>query len=157
MSKKSADQWFAEYGESHAHPVNKSIHWICVPAIAASLIALLWDIRLPKAMQDVPLLNWGTVFVLCTLVFYVRLSVPLAIGMLLFSIAVVAVILGLEAVGVQPVWPLALVVFVVAWIAQFIGHKIEGKKPSFLQDLQFLLIAPTWILAFVYRKLGIRY
>ena len=59
--------------------------------------------------------------------------------------------------GFGPVWRSALVVFVVAWIGQFIGHKIEGKKPSFLQDLQFLLIGPAWLLGFIYRKLGIRY
>ncbi len=59
--------------------------------------------------------------------------------------------------GFGPVWRSALVVFVVAWIGQFIGHKIEGKKPSFLQDLQFLLIGPVWLLGFIYRNLGIRY
>ena len=42
-------------------------------------------------------------------------------------------------------------VFVLAWIGQFIGHLIEGKRPSFFKDLQFLLIGPAWLMAFVYR------
>ena len=48
----------------------------------------------------------------------------------------------------------AIGVFVVAWIAQFVGHKIEGRKPSFLTDLTYLLIGPAWVLAKLYRKLG---
>ena len=47
--------------------------------------------------------------------------------------------------------------FVVGWIIQFVGHKIEGQKPSFFEDLQFLLIGPLWLLSDVYRRLGISY
>ena len=54
------------------------------------------------------------------------------------------------------VWRLSLAIFIVAWIGQFIGHKIEGKKPSFFEDLQFLLIGPAWLLSFIYNKLGIK-
>ena len=51
----------------------------------------------------------------------------------------------------------SLIIFVIAWIGQFIGHKIEGKKPSFFEDIQFLLIGPAWLLSFIYNKLGIKY
>ena len=54
-------------------------------------------------------------------------------------------------------WIVFLSVFVLSWIFQFIGHKIEGKKPSFLKDLQFLLVGPAWLLHFILKKLGIRY
>ena len=54
-------------------------------------------------------------------------------------------------------WKVSLIIFVIAWIGQFIGHEIEGKKPSFLQDIQFLLIGPAWLLSFIYKKLGIKY
>jgi uncharacterized membrane protein YGL010W len=157
MTKKSADQWFAEYGESHRHPTNKLVHWICVPAIVASLIAMIWDIPVPSALRRVPFLNWATLLVAVSLVFYVRLSIPLAIGMLLFNTAIVVGILAYQQAGFGALWKSALGVLVVAWIGQFFGHKIEGKKPSFLQDLQFLLIGPVWLLGFIYRKLGIRY
>ena len=58
-------------------------------------------------------------------------------------------------------WPIqattktAIAVFVIAWIAQFIGHKHEGRKPSFLTDLTYLLIGPAWVVAKVLRKMGI--
>ncbi len=45
----------------------------------------------------------------------------------------------------------AAVVFVLAWIGQFVGHRIEGRKPSFLEDVKFLLVGPAWLLSFVYR------
>ena len=54
-------------------------------------------------------------------------------------------------------WMIFLAVFIITWILQFVGHKIEGKKPSFLKDLQFLLVGPIWLLSFVLKKLGIRY
>ena len=54
-------------------------------------------------------------------------------------------------------WIIYLSIFVITWIFQFIGHKIEGKKPSFLKDLQFLLIGPIWLLHFILKKIGIPY
>lgn len=157
MPRKSADEWFCEYGESHQHAVNKAIHWICVPTIAACVLALLWEAPTPSAPVQARWLNWATLLTAAALVFYARLSLPLAAGMLVFSTAVLAAIAAYERIGFIPLWQAALAVFVAAWIGQFVGHSIEGKKPSFFQDLQFLLIGPIWLLAFVYRKLGIRY
>lgn len=154
---KSADEWFSQYGESHQHPLNKLVHWICVPLIAACVLALLWDLPTPAALRDWPLVNWATLLAAAALLFYVRLSPSLAGGMLLFSAVVVAAIAAYDRWGATPVWQAALAVFALAWIGQFIGHAIEGKKPSFFQDLQFLLIGPIWLLAFIYRKLGIPY
>ncbi|WP_029247886.1 Mpo1 family 2-hydroxy fatty acid dioxygenase [Schlesneria paludicola] len=157
MGKKTPDQWFAEYGECHQNRTNKKIHWICVPMIAASLLALLWDIPTPAFMHQVPYLNWSTVVVSVSLIYYFRLSMTLAIGMLAFSIAVIAMIIAFQRLNVMPVWQFALVLFAAAWVGQAIGHSIEGKKPSFFTDLTFLLIGPIWLLSSVYRRLGIPY
>jgi uncharacterized membrane protein YGL010W len=157
MAEKTADDWFAEYGESHGHPLNKALHWICVPLIAACVIALLWEIPTPRVFERVPYLNWATLAVAASLAFYLRLSPALALGMLAFSAAVIAAIAAYERLDLAPVWQVALVLFAIAWIGQFVGHAVEGKKPSFFQDLQFLLIGPIWLLGFIFRKLGIRY
>jgi uncharacterized membrane protein YGL010W len=86
MTGKSVEQWFREYGESHQNPINKSIHWICVPAITACVIALFWDMPRPDFMRQAQLLNWGVILVVAVVVvFYLRLSFSLAIGMLVFS------------------------------------------------------------------------
>lgn len=154
---RSADEWFNEYGESHRNHINKTIHWICVPAIVFSLVGLLWSLPAPGAFADIsPLLNWGSLFVAVAMFYYLLLSWQLALGMLIFSSLVLwgnHELAQLET----PLWQIALAIFVVAWIGQFIGHKIEGKKPSFFRDVQFLLIGPAWLLGFIYRKAGIRY
>lgn len=154
---RTADEWFSEYGESHRHPTNKFIHWICVPAIVFSLVGLLWSLPRPAMFTETSLwLNWGTLFAAAAMLYYVALSWRLAVGML----AVVAlVLLGNHALAQlsTPLWQIALGIFIVAWIGQFIGHRIEGRKPSFFKDIQFLLIGPVWLLGFIYRKAGLRY
>lgn len=126
---KTVTEWFDEYSESHQNKTNKIIHWACVPAILFSIIGILAQF---SAMLTALIL-------VLTLVFYARLDLVLAVAMaaLLFVMAWLIVILP---VGLG----FYIGVFVIAWIGQFYGHKVEGKKPSFLKDLQFLLIGPLW-------------
>lgn len=156
--KKSADQWFSEYGECHHNSVNELIHWICIPAITLSLLGLLWSIPMPASWGTASrYLNAATLFVAAALVFYLRLSPALALGMLAFSCLFLGLIIGYDRIGWTSVWGMALAIFVVAWILQFVGHKLEGKKPAFFKDVQFLLIGPIWLLGFIYRRVGIPY
>jgi uncharacterized membrane protein YGL010W len=140
---RRVDVLFERYGESHRDPANKTIHWICVPLITWSLLAAVWSWT-PLA---------AVVLIVAALGFYVWMSPALAIGMLLVTVAMIA---PLPLLGAW-VLPGAIAVFVVAWIGQFAGHRIEGRKPSFLEDLKFLLVGPAWLLASVYRRLGLRY
>ncbi|MEP7183748.1 MAG: Mpo1-like protein [Betaproteobacteria bacterium] len=140
---RKVDELFEHYGESHRHPANKAIHWVCVPLITWSLLALLWSAS-PVA---------ASVFIAAALAFYVWLSVPLALGMLVVTAVMVWPLTALKANTLT----VALAVFVLAWIGQFIGHRIEGKKPSFVEDVRFLLVGPAWLLGFLYRRLGIGY
>ncbi|NDY95924.1 DUF962 domain-containing protein [Wenzhouxiangella limi] len=149
---RSADSWFDEYGESHQNPTNKLIHWICVPLIFWSVIALVWSIPAP-----VEWLNWAVLAALLVQIWYVALSPRLSIGVGLFMLLSLALCWFLETRLTAPLWAVALVVFVGAWIGQFVGHQIEGKKPSFFKDLAFLLIGPAWLMGFVYRRLGWSY
>jgi uncharacterized membrane protein YGL010W len=154
---KTVDEWLSEYGESHQHATNKTLHWICVPTIVVSLIGLLWSLPVPQAMRALsPLVNWGTLVLALGVLYYLRLSVSLAIGMLVFVTLVTLAVLGLERLP-WSLWAVCLALFVVAWIGQFIGHYYEGKRPSFFKDVQFLMIGPLWLLSFVYRKLRIPY
>ena len=155
---RSIDSLLNEYGESHQNSTNKTIHWICVPAIVLSLLGLLWAIPVPAAFSNVgALLNWSTIFIGLALIYYIALSPKLALGMLPIIAVMVAINYGIWLAVGSYIWLVALLIFVVAWIGQFIGHNIEGKKPSFLKDLQFLLIGPLWLLSFVYRSAGINY
>ena len=158
-TRKTADQWFAEYGDSHQHATNELIHWICVPVIFFSVLGLIWSIPVPAALAGAaPWFNWVLPAALAILLFYLRLSVPLAAGMFVFMGGCYGLIEWQHLAGCPfPVWKSSLLLFVVAWIGQFIGHKLEGKKPSFFHDVVFLLIGPAWLLHFVYKKAGVRY
>lgn len=148
---KTVNQWLSEYGESHKNETNKLIHWICVPAIFLSIMALLYSIKLT------PKINAAEIALFLVLVYYGRLSFSLFIGMLIFGLVCLGICYLMEAYIAWPLWVVALIIFAVAWIGQFYGHHVEGKKPSFLKDLQFLLIGPMWLMSFIYKKLGIGY
>ncbi len=154
---REAQIWFDEYSESHRHPANKALHYVCVPLIVISLIGLLWALPVPPEFTSIsPALNWGTTFLLASVVYYFIMSMPLAFGMLPFVLVTVVAVQWLDSLP-GPLWSVSAGLFILAWIGQFIGHAIEGKKPSFFRDLQFLMIGPLWLLAGVYQRLGIRY
>ena len=150
MAEKTIQDWFNEYGESHQNPTNKLIHWVCVPSIFFSIVCLF------SLVPIAGVLNLAGILMIFATVFYARLSPKLAIGLLLFYCVC---FMGAIALSHLPIalWKIALGIFVMAWLGQFYGHKIEGKKPSFLKDLQYLLIGPAWLLCFVYKRLGIKY
>ena len=153
---KTIQQWLSEYGESHQDHTNKTIHWICVPSIFFSITGLLYSIKLPFAISGITV-NVAMVVMVLVIFYYLSLSKTLWIGMLLFALFCLWVCNLIELSGIMPLWLFCVIVFVVAWIGQFYGHKIEGKKPSFLKDLQFLLVGPIWLLHFVLKKIGIKY
>lgn len=154
---RSVEQWLQEYGESHRDPTNKALHWVCVPIIVVSLIGLLWSAPVPDAWRNIsPLLNWGSMFLVAGVVYYLVMSWSLALGMALFVGLVMLCVVGLQNLP-WPLWSVCLTLFVIAWVGQFIGHHVEGRRPSFFKDIQFLLIGPLWLLSFIYRKLRIPY
>lgn len=155
---KTIHQWLSEYGESHQNKINKTIHWICVPLIMFSLVGLLWSIPTPEVIDNFGFpINFGTLLMLFALLYYLTLSVPLTFGMLLIVSGIVFGNYYLEKIGNPSLWLISLIIFALAWVGQFIGHNIEGKKPSFLKDLLFLLIGPLWLLSFIYKRFKIPY
>jgi len=148
-----------EYGESHQNMTNKLIHWVCVPLIMFSLLGLLHAIPFPEITGGW-YESWAVAVFIFTLGFYFRLSIAMFLGFIIVGGTMVAgnyLLMGWLGGSAVSLAIFSIVVFVLAWIGQFIGHKIEGKKPSFFKDLQFLLIGPAWLMHFVFRKLGIRY
>lgn len=137
---RDIDTLLGKYSESHLNHTNEIIHFVCVPVIVFSLLGILWAIHPAAAL----------IAVAASMAYYVKLSTNFAIGMGVMAL----VMLGLLALMPRAViLPLSIAIFVLAWIGQFIGHKIEGKKPSFLEDLRFLLIGPLFVLSFLYRRL----
>ena len=155
-SPRPLDRWFAHYSDDHRNATNQRIHVWCVPAIVWSVIALLWCIPAPGTWFRDGL--WAGAAMLAATLFYYRSSRALGLGMLVAFVIAGAITRGLfDALGRGPLLGVAIAVFVVAWIGQFIGHKLEGRRPSFLTDLTYLLIGPAWVLAKLYRRLGWTY
>jgi uncharacterized membrane protein YGL010W len=149
-------EMFDEYDVSHRDDFNKRMHWICVPLIVFSLLGLLWSVETPRLFGDARLLNWAVLTVVAAQIYYALLSPRLALGVFAVAGAMLGLIAWMAAMRV-PLTLVCAILFVFAWAGQFVGHHVEGRRPSFFTDLRFLLIGPLWLLAFVYRRLGIRY
>ncbi len=145
---RTLQQWFEEYAVSHQNETNISIHYICVPAIFFSLVGVIMSIPSSSLQQllgieNPMIVNWASIMLILYLLFYLRLSFSMFLKMLIFSALCLVGNYYLEQY--LPLLYTSIVIFVLAWIGQFYGHKIEGAKPSFLKDIQFLLFGPAWV------------
>ena len=155
-AERPIDRWFASYSGDHRNDTNQWIHVFAVPLILWSVIALLWCIPVVGTWFRPGL--WAALAMFFAWTFYYRASRRLGYGMLAAFVAMAWLTRWLhDTLGTTQLLYLAIVVFVLAWIAQFVGHRIEGRKPSFLTDLTYLLIGPAWVLAKLYRRLGWAY
>lgn len=152
---KTQQNWFDEYAISHQNEVNQKIHYICVPAIFFSIVGIVASIpnhfiHDTLHFQNAVFGNWASIALILTLIFYARMSLKTFTLMSIFSFIC---LYGNYYIGtLAPLLWVSLSLFVIAWIGQFYGHQIEGKKPSFLKDLQFLLIGPAWVFEKMTRK-----
>ena len=142
---RKVDQLLTHYGSSHTKPQNELIHYIAIPAIMFSLVGLLFTLH-----------PWAAyAFMAASMVYYLRLSLVFLAAMAAVSLAMLA---GVQALALQGVlWQICVALFVIAWVFQFIGHKIEGKKPSFFEDIQYLWVGPLFVLSKLFIKLGVRW
>lgn len=140
---RRVDQLLAHYGSSHTHPTNELIHFAAIPLIMLSLCGLMFALH--------PWVAYA--FIAASMVYYARLSGVFFISMVIWSLIIIALIYAMGS----HVLVASFVIFVGAWIAQFVGHKIEGKKPSFLEDIQYLWVGPMFVLSKLFLKLGIKW
>jgi uncharacterized membrane protein YGL010W len=145
LAERRVDQLLEHYASSHRNPHNERIHFVAIPCIMLSLVGLLYVIS--------PLV--ALLFLAASLVYYWRLSKVFLVCMVAITVVMLAIIAGLNAKGI--LLPVCATVFVVAWVFQFIGHRIEGKKPSFLEDVQYLWVGPLFVLSRLFVRLGLRW
>ena len=141
---RKVDRLLAHYGESHRNPTNELIHFVAIPAIMLSIVGLLFALH--------PWVAYA--FVAASLVYYASLRSPVLLATM--AVGTVALLALVHALGAYLV-PVSAVVFVVAWIFQFVGHKIEGRKPSFFEDIQYLWVGPLFVVTQLYARLGVRW
>ncbi|TAN06235.1 MAG: DUF962 domain-containing protein [Rhodanobacteraceae bacterium] len=153
---RSINDWFGSYAADHQNPTNRAIHWVCVPTIMWAVIAALWAIPSISAWTRPGL--WSVLAMLAAYLFYHRLSHNLGYAMaIVFAVSYAIAWALYGALGPRGLLILAAVLFVLAWIGQFIGHAIEGRRPAFLTNIVQLLIGPAWLMGKLMRRLGIAY
>jgi len=140
---RKIDQLLSHYGSSHRNPGNEAIHFVAIPLIMLSMVGMLYALH--------PWVAYA--FVAASMVYYARLSGVFFISMLVWSSILLVLV---QAMGQQAL-PLSAAIFVAAWVMQFIGHKMEGKKPSFLEDIQYLWVGPLFVLSHLFGRLGVRW
>ena len=151
-----AQHWLAIYDRDHANAVNRLIHWICAPAFLAGLLGILWALPMPaNPAMRLAAINWATLFAMASIVYYLIMSISLAVGAMFFFVIVLGAIAWLDLTG-APLLLISSLVLLGAAIGQFIGHRLEAGG-SLSKDILYCVIAPVWVLAALYRKLGIPY
>ena len=152
---RQIDALLNKYGESHQNKTNIWIHAIAVPSIYLVTVGLIWSIPVPEFIATFNV-TWAHIIAIPVLYYYFKLSGPIGAAMTLLTIASFGVIQLLVKFNIS-VWQFCLALFVVMWILQFVGHKIEGKKPSFFEDLKFLLVGPAWWWVHWLKRMNISY
>ena len=152
---REVERLLNQYGESHKNKTNVVIHAIAVPSIYFVTLGLIWSIPVPEFIANFNV-TFAHILAVPVLYYYFKLSGPIGAAMTLLTLASFGGIRLLQIADVS-VWQFCLALFVVMWILQFIGHKIEGKKPSFFEDLRFLLVGPAWWWGHWLKRLNIGY
>jgi uncharacterized membrane protein YGL010W len=140
---RKVDQLLDHYGRSHTHPTNELIHFVAIPLIMLSICGLMFALH--------PWVAYA--FIAASMLYYARLSLVFFVSMVIWSALIITLV---HAMG-SHVLVTSIAIFVGAWIIQFIGHKIEGKKPSFFEDIQYLWVGPIFVLSKLFLKLGIKW
>jgi uncharacterized membrane protein YGL010W len=128
-----------------------------VPAITWTVVAFVWLVPVPQWLGKPGFWAVFAMF-LAFCFYYFRLSrvIGLAMAGAFFALALFTDMLY-RGIGITGLTKLAIGVFVLAWIGQFVGHKIEGRRPSFFTDLQYLLIGPAWLMSKALGRFGVSY
>ena len=140
---RKVDELLAHYGKSHTNPTNEVIHFAAIPLIMLSIVGLMYALHPWMAF----------VFMAASMVYYARLSTVFLVAMVVWSTILYWLILQMG----DQVWQTSLIIFIGAWIAQFYGHHVEGKKPSFFEDIQYLWVGPLFELSKLFIKLEIKW
>ena len=150
---KTDVEQLSTYKSVHLNRNNVKTHFIGVPMIVWALMVLLSLVQLPLTIPSLESpLTLAMVAFTGVLIYYFMLNFSLAIGQIIFIVPALysAHLVSLTA---NALW-VALGVFVIGWIIQFIGHHFEKAKPAFVDDLNQLLIGPFFIMAETFFMFG---
>ena len=151
------DKWLAEYGEIHEDINFAGIYWIAVLTLVVGTVGMLWSLPVPVEFARIsPVMNWGSSFLMATVIYYFIISMPLAIGMLPFVFGVAAVQIWITE-SPYSIVQVSTTLFVFSLAGLYLGHRGNGGIKAVFRDIQLMMIAPVWLLSNLYRRFGIPY
>jgi len=152
----SLDEWTCRYGALRARGPGSVSAWLGIPLVVVSLIGLLWAIPVPEALRAAsPAINYATLFIMATFVYYCIMSISLGLGGLVLLMAATVPSIWLTRAGL-PLARVALAVFVVAFAWQLLETKRATGRLLVTRNLQYLMLGPIWLLRAVYGSFGLK-
>lgn len=149
------DQWLSRYERNHRDIRLPAVYWLGAPLLVLGFVGLLWALPVPEEFVRIsPLLNWGSLFLMAALIYYFIISVPLALGMLPVIVGIMTFELWLTTTD-DWLRPVAAGLTLAGVAGLSVGHLARGGPRAVFRDIQLLMIAPLWLLAALYRRLGI--
>lgn len=151
------DRWLIDYAEDHVDIGFGGIYWVAVLTLVVSTTGLFWSLPIPGEFAQIsPVLNWGSTFLMASVVYYFIISMPLAIGMLPFVFGVAAVQIWL-AESPFSILQVSAPLFALSLAGLWLGQRENGGFRAVIHDIQLMMIAPLWLLSVLYKRLGIPY
>lgn len=143
----------SQYAAYHRDGRNIATHIFGIP-----LIVLAVEVLLSRPQWTVGPLTLSPAMIAATAaaIFYINLDV--ALGLAMAGLLGLGAWIGLSIAGMTTdIWLGAGAGgFFLGWVIQFIGHKFEGRKPAFLDDLASLMIGPLFVMAEIVFSIGLR-
>jgi len=147
--------WFAEFGLRYESARNPGIYWMSLLVLLIGVTGLLWALPVPEAFERIsPLLNFGSAFLMAALVYYFVMSMSLGFGMVPFVLGIAAIETWIEGQPISQSY-VASVLIGAGVSGLCFGHYAAGGLRAVGRDVQLIMIAPAWLLAQLYRRLGI--
>jgi uncharacterized membrane protein YGL010W len=161
IQQRPIDLIIDQYDAFHQRPGNRFINYICIPLIVFSVVGFVWSLPFPS-LKFLGVyngyLNWASFLIAFSIYYYMRLAPVLSYIMLLILFAITFGVTQLQALQKGFLLPqVCIFIFIICNIAQFIGYRIEGKKPTFSDEFKFMLTAPVWLLSLVLKRVGVKY
>jgi uncharacterized membrane protein YGL010W len=145
---RNIQEQLTQYAAYHRDRRNIATHFVGVPVIVFSAVLALSQVMIGPV-------HLGWIGILVASIYYFWLDRPLGFAMLMFLLAcgVVSSLISMKTSGMTALI-LAIVLFSGGWVVQFIGHKYEGMKPAFTDDIMGLIIGPLFVMAEVFFHFG---
>ena len=146
------NKWLIDYGNSHQNVRYPLIFWSAVILFPISLVGALWSIEMPVAfyISVSPIINWGLMFLLATIIYYFIISITVAIGMIPFILCVIAFFLWLENMD-YPIISISIGINIMSIYGLYRGRGKNTDFKSLWQDIQMVIIGPLWMLSRLYK------